>query len=548
MSGGKPTLLNKRQQLDEIVKAGRDPVYFMNTYVSIQHPIRGLIRFETYPFQDECVKAFEEHRLNIVLKSRQLGLSTVAAAYAVWLAIFRQDKNVLVIATKLQTAMTFIRKVKVIIQNLPDWIVIPKYDMTKTSMTCSNGSSITAVPTSPDAGRSEALSLLICDEAAFIEDFENIWAGLQPTLSTGGNAIILSTPNGVGGQYYKLWVEANLQRNDGPGTLNGFNPIKLPWNVHPEHDEKWFKNETRNLPKRKVSQEYICSFETSGDTFIGIDDLEKLRFAIRPPLEKRGHQGNVWIWNKPEPGNKYVLSADVSRGDSNDFSAFHVIDYETCEIVAEYLGKMAPDKFAALINDVGREYNDACVAPESNTYGWFVIKYLMDTHQYPNIFYDNGDDPFSGYVNPDEKKLGFNTTSRSRDQILTKLEEMIRNDVLQSKSERLHAQLMTFIMAGSKAKAMRDSHDDLVMSIAIGSWICRKAKRKNKVALAYAMLAATTAQSTDVSVLNIPRAGKSVYINPALRSITPQNVHKPREISDFTNKNVDLSDMSWLLK
>lgn len=539
-------LVTKRQQVEEIVRAGQDPIYFMNTYVMIQHPVRGLIKFNTYPFQDDCVKAFEDHRMNIVLKSRQLGLSTVAAAYAVWLAIFRQDKNILVIATKLATAMTFIRKVKVIIQNLPEWIVITKWDMTKTSMICTNGSSITAVPTSPDAGRSEALSLLICDEAAFIEDFDDIWAGLQPTMSTGGNAIILSTPNGVGGQYYKLWCEANLDRDDGQGTLNGFNPIKLPWDVHPEHDEKWFKNETRNLPKRKVSQEYICAFETSGDTFISIDDLEKVRFNIRPPLHKRGHQGNVWVWSGPKHDSRYVLSADVSRGDANDFSAFHVIDYDTCEVAVEYLGKLAPDKLAALLNEIGREYNNACIAPENNTYGWFVIKYLIETHEYPNIFYDTDEDPFTTYVAHEEKNAGFNTNARTRDQILTKLEEMIRNDVLQTMSERLYSQLMTFIMSGNKAKAMRDSHDDLVMSIAIGAWICRRAKKRNNTALAYAMLNATQASSMDSSALSIPRSGQMAYVNPQLRAITPQNVYKPRNASEI--RNVDLSDMSWLYK
>ena len=104
--------VNKKRQVNEIIKCGKDPSYFLNKYVKIQHPQRGTIPFKTYQFQDDCLKDFVDHRFNVILKSRQLGLSTLSAAYAAWLAIFYKDKNVLVIATKLSVAMNFIKKVK----------------------------------------------------------------------------------------------------------------------------------------------------------------------------------------------------------------------------------------------------------------------------------------------------------------------------------------------------------------------------------------------------------------------------------------------------
>lgn len=260
------TPMTKKAQVDEIVRCGRDPVYFIRKYCKIQHPTRGTIPFETYPFQDACVNDFVTHRLNIVLKSRQLGLSTVCAAYATWLALFHKDKNVLVIATKLPTAMNFIKKVKVIIQSVPTWLLLTQFEPTKQAISFSNGSQIVAVPTSEDAGRSEALSLLIIDEAAWIRDFEDIWTGLAPTFSMGGNAIILSTPNGIGGQYYKLWTEAEAGQNE-------FNPIRLPWDVHPEHDQAWFEKETRSFGRRKVAQEFEC---VSGATRIVTPDGYKV--------------------------------------------------------------------------------------------------------------------------------------------------------------------------------------------------------------------------------------------------------------------------------
>lgn len=192
--------LTRTEQVREIVKCGKNSEYFIRTYTKIQHSTQGIIPFETYDFQNTCLESFEKHRLNIVLKSRQLGLSTICAAYAVWMMIYQKDKNVLVVATKLSTAINFIKKVRTIVENLPKWLLLPKFEPSKQQITFSNGSSIKAIPTSPDAGRSEALSLLIIDEAAWIRDFDDIWTGLAPTFSTGGRAIILSTPNGVGGQ------------------------------------------------------------------------------------------------------------------------------------------------------------------------------------------------------------------------------------------------------------------------------------------------------------------------------------------------------------
>ena len=109
---------NKQAQVKEIIRCGKDPTYFFNKYVKIQHPTRGSILFKTYPFQDDCVTEFNDNRFNIVLKSRQLGLSTLVAAYAVWQAVFYKDKNILIIATKLAVAQNFIRKVKTYIKSI----------------------------------------------------------------------------------------------------------------------------------------------------------------------------------------------------------------------------------------------------------------------------------------------------------------------------------------------------------------------------------------------------------------------------------------------
>jgi len=538
--------LTKTAQIHEIVKCGKDPTYFIKSYCKIQHPKRGTIPFETYPFQNDCVRDFEKHRLNIILKSRQLGLSTLCAAYAAWLAIFYKDKNILVIATKLPTAMNFIKKVKVILQSLPSWLLLPKFDLTKQAISFSNGSSITAIPTSDDAGRSEALSLLIVDEAAFIREFEEIWTGLSPTISTGGAAIILSTPNGVGGQYYKLWTQAEHGQND-------FNPIRLPWNVHPEHDHAWFDKETKSLPRRKVAQEFLTDFISSGDTFLQPNDLEDLRAQIMDPVEKLGHDRNVWIWSPPAVGHSYVISADVSRGDAADYSAFHVIDVEDCEVAAEYMGKVPPEKLAEMLFEWGKKYNDALLVPENNTFGYFVNKKLQDVLGYKKLyFHNNKGDPFN-YTPVDNNELpGFPTQQKTRVQILTKLEELIRNKTLKSYSRRLYDQLQAFIWNGNKPQAGRDSHDDLIMSLAIGCWLVEgnEGISEQGKAMAYAMLAATKRHRKDINEMPGGINEAQPLVNPQIRGANPQSVYRPRDPSSISPRNPrmrDISDFSWVM-
>ncbi len=169
---------SKQEVLKEIVKCGKDPVYFINTYAKIAHPLHGLVPFKTYDFQTDLRQDFNDHRFNIILKARQLGISTITAAYVMWMLLFHRDKNVLVMATKFGTAANLVKKVKHIMKNLPSWIRIASISVdNRTSFELTNGSQIKASSTSGDAGRSEALSLLVIDEAAHVEGLDELWTG-----------------------------------------------------------------------------------------------------------------------------------------------------------------------------------------------------------------------------------------------------------------------------------------------------------------------------------------------------------------------------------
>ena len=179
-----PIKLTKQEIMKEIVRCGKRPNYFINEYAKITHPMKGLIPFRLYPFQEKLLEDFEDHRFNVILKARQLGISTITAAYVAWMMLFHREKNVLVIATKFSTAANLVKKVKAIIKYLPDWLRISEVSIdNRTSFVLSNGSQIKASSTSSDAGRSEALSLLVVDEAAHVEGLEELWMGLTRAMS-----------------------------------------------------------------------------------------------------------------------------------------------------------------------------------------------------------------------------------------------------------------------------------------------------------------------------------------------------------------------------
>lgn len=526
---------SKEIQIQEIVRCGKEPQYFMNKYCKIQHPTRGLIPFKTYSFQNDCVKDFEKHRFNIVLKSRQLGLSTVTAMYAVWMALFRRDKNILIIATKQAVAQNIVKKVKTAIAALPSWLILPKIKTsTKTWVEFDNGSSVKSIATSEDAGRSEALSLLIIDEAAWIRNFQELWTGLYPTLSTGGRAIVLSTPNGQGGQYYDLYVGAEAKNNI-------FNPIKLMWDVHPERDQAWFDNETVNMSTKQVSQELLCDFVSSGDTFIAADLLDKMRMQIENPIDSWGPDRAVWIWKFSQEDHKYVISADVARGDSTDFSAFHVIDTTTSEQVAEFKGKIPPDVLGELLIEAGKKYNDAMICPEQNTFGWATSQKLIDLG-YKNLYYRNSKDRYDAqYSTVSASKVGFSTQGNTKEKSLTRMEEWIRNDMIRLRSSRLFDEFKTFIDSHGKMRAMKGKNDDLVMALAIGCWLYEGKKHEAPKVIDFyqAMLAGFKVNSRGRGILE-------KYVDPSVhrKPFSPL----PDHVIAMQKNSGPLEDHDWVLR
>lgn len=554
--------MDKATLRSEIIACGRDPCYFIRKYVKIQHPVRGLIDFEMFDYQDDLIKDYQNNRFNIVLKARQLGISEITAAFAAWLMLFHRDKNILVMASKAETAKNIIRKVQTCIKNLPKWLMLGEADIdNKMSVELSNGSRIKAIATTGDAGRSEAVSLLIVDEAAFIDRFGELWTGLYPTVQAGGRAIILSTPNGVGNKYHQLYVDANNGEND-------FFSTELMWWRHPDRisdleddtfrpgfkTSSWFRNEIKsaNMGAREVAQELECAFNASGDTVLSGEAIEQLHNGTLDPVERKHWDRNLFVWWPRQVGRRYFITADPARGDGKDFSAAHVWDIDSMEQQAEYCGRVPTDEFARILCDLGNEYDKALLVVENNTIGMACLEHIK-LLAYENVYYScKGDNKPGMVVNTywgaaDTGFVpGFTTSQKTRPLIISKLEEYIRNKTMTIRSERFVEELSTFIWNNGRAEAMRGYNDDLTISAAIGAWIRDTFLAPNVVSADVQRRLLTGITLKGHTNTEIAGASKNPHF-VSQRALPPFVSRTEEQTMKIRMPNGQIADFSWLL-
>jgi hypothetical protein len=465
---------------EEFVKCANDPVYFMRKYYMIQHPTRGRQLFDLYPFQEKTLKLLESNDYVIINKSRQLGISTLVSAISLWMMLFNKDKNILVVATTQATAKNMVTKVRFAYQNLPTWLKIGHTEDNRLSLRLVNGSQIKAVSGAGDATRSEAVSLLIMDEAAFIDRIDDIFTAAQQTLATGGRCIALSTPNGVGNWFHKTYTKAQKRENN-------FLPLSLPWTVHPERDQAWREQQTKELGTRNAAQECDCDFATSGNSVVDPEILTWYEMnMVYEPVERRGMDKSLWIWEYPDAMKHYAVVADVARGDGADYSAFHVIDIETVTQVAEFKAQIDTREFANVLLATANEYNQALLVVENANIGWDVLQSIIEKG-YTNVHYSHRidtDSSFEKYIDRFDKGSGmvpgFSMTVKSRPLVLERLRDFVENKLCTVRSIRLLEELRVFVWKNGKQQAMQGYNDDLVMSFAIAMYLRETSLRFRK--------------------------------------------------------------------
>jgi len=324
-------------------------VFFCNNYAYIKHPNQGRIQFILREAQVETAKAWIEKRYTIVLKSRQIGFSTLAAAYAFWLTFFQPDRFVVMLSKTEREATKLLGKTKYIYKFLPDWLKAAGPELIQNNvlkMVFDNESVIESLPSANEPARGESVYLAIIDEMAFLPNPEEAWASIEPIADVGGRVICLSTAKGEGNIFFNLWHGSQT------GT-NRFYGIFYPWSANTDRDESWYEKQKAELPTWQLHQEYPSNpeeaFIRSGRPVFDIDSLNR-QDTEKPKsgfLKKLDESVNSWIfessggplsiWGQPQYGATYCIGADVAEGLARgDYSSAHVIDAKSGLVVATW--------------------------------------------------------------------------------------------------------------------------------------------------------------------------------------------------------------------
>jgi hypothetical protein len=448
----KQTLLSEglsTDQFNELVQVTKDP-YFFSQFIYLIHPVRGKVKFDLFPFQRKLLWYFITKRFSIVLKFRQAGVTELISMYCLWLAMYHENKNIVIISLKDRVAKKVLRKIKYMYKNLPEHLKVNVVNGrtndigTAQEMEFANGSIISSIPTTEDAGRSEGLTLLVIDEAAIIRYANLIWASALPTLSTGGASIVNSTPYGVGNWYHKMWVDAC-------SGGNGFFPIRLRWQMHPERDMDWYRTMAAGLGRRKTAQEIDGDFLTSGNNVFDMGDIRAIADMITEYTNKMINpefsaemNGQLLTYKNPIPNEQYYIGGDVATGRSRDYSAFSIMNRKG-EEYASFRGKIGVDRFADLLMKQGKRYNGAIVAPEGNDIGLATVM-KIENSGYSGLYYSTALIKEKGERKPKENKIpGWLTTKANRPVIIDGLEEDIRNESIEIKDPHFVGEAGTFI-------------------------------------------------------------------------------------------------------
>lgn len=466
------------EQLEEFKKC-QDPIngptYFMDNYFYIQHPTRGAIQYHPYDYQRRLIDVYHKYRFSIALMPRQSGKSTSAAGYLLWYAMFVPDSTILISAHVHKGAQEIMTRIRYAYENCPDFIRAGATSYNKGSLEFDNGSRIVSTATTENTGRGMSITLLYCDEFAFVRGTigEEFWTSISPTLSTGGKAIITSTPNSDEDKFAQIWRQANDCRdaygNETEVGINGFKAYKAEWWEHPERDDAWADQQRAALGEERFRREMNCEFIIYDETLINSMILTDLR-ASEPVMQ----MAQVRWFKEPQKGKLYIVALDPSLGTGGDPAAIQVFEAQTAEQVAEWRHNKTSivDQVRILVDIV--KYintftedgaNSIYYSVENNAIGEAALVAIANygEENIPGYFLRESG---GGRASNSSRKFrgGFNTTHKSKITACSKLKEMVEKRRMKIHSQGLLSELKTFVAIGNTFKAKQGYTDDLVMS------------------------------------------------------------------------------------
>ena len=456
--------------VQEYVKCSQDPVYFTETYMKIINVDEGLTSFKLYDYQKNMVKSFKDNRYSIVTTARQAGKSTTTCAFILWYIIFNPDKVVALLANKGDTAREILGRVQLAYQHLPKWLQQGVVEWNKGSFVLENNSRVIAAATSASAIRGFSINLLFIDEAAFIENWDEFFTSVYPTISSGTESkiILVSTPNGLN-HFYATWINAIENKN-------GYSPILVNWKEVPGRDEEWRKSTIAgmNFDVEKFDQEYNCEFLGSSGTLIAGWKLKEL-VSENPILQKDG----LTQFKAVEPNHVYMMVCDVSRGKGLDYSAFQLLDVTKMpynQVCVFRNNAVAPVDYADIIHRTAKAYNNASVLVEVNDIGEQVAHTLQYDFSYENVLFTenagrSGKRITGGFASGGKIDKGIRTTKIVKSVGCSILKLLVEQNQLVLNDFHTINELSTFSKKGTSYEAEPGKHDDMVMCLVLFAWL-----------------------------------------------------------------------------
>jgi hypothetical protein len=485
--------LQNTDHLTEYLRCQADVAYFIDRYVQIRHATRGIIPFRLWDWQIALLDIIEQEQAVIILKSRQLGVSELLVAYALWLVRFHPAKTTLFISKGEDDAKELLRRARLSYEHLPDYLqcgtsesvdnaTIGEDNMGRFQIVHHDRqrrphpSLIRSLPATVGAGRSASGSLVVLDEWAHQQFAHEIWAAVQPVVSSGGKLVGISTANGVGNTFHEVWQQAEA----GQGS---FRPVFLSWRRHPDRDDAWYAKTAADLvqPWRMhqehpttPSEAFIQSGRPVFPTPILSGHEERIRTEPRPTLSLPNTPPTVaqglTVWQAPVTGHTYLIGADVAEGlEHGDYDAAIVVDRQTGEEVAELHGHWDVDVYAELLNWLGRTYQQATLAVERNNHGHAVLLALARLHHYPALYHHA--EPLEQGKTP-QARPGWPTTSTTKPLMIDALLVALRDSTYRPWSLAFLSEARVFaVQSNGSMSAPSGQHDDRVMSRAIAAYL-----------------------------------------------------------------------------
>lgn len=464
------------KEAEELDKCMNDPLYFIENYMYVRTN-RGKELMHPFPYQKILIHTFNNYRNTIALTARQMGKTTCAAGYLLWKALFTSDQTILIVANKLEQALEIMERIRYTYEDLPHWLKAGAVEYNKGSIAFDNGSRIISRATTPDAGRGLTINVLYCDEFAFVKPkmAEEFWSAVSPTLATGGNCIITSTPNSNEDLFSQLWRGAEdcfddngIELNGGIGK-NGFKAIKVLWNEHPERDETWASGERAKLGEEKWLREFCCEFVIHDNTLIN-----QLKVSRMSGVDPAYITDQVRWYSRPEPNKVYLIGLDPSLGTGNDNAAIEVYQLPEMKQVAEWKSAKTPikEQVTLLLNLLRTIRNELLKHPfqvgepelywtiENNTIGEAALVVIEQTGEeyFPGVFVH--EPKALGSIRRSRK--GLNTTTKTKMSACARLKSLIESDKMTIYSKPLVKELKGYVSSGTGFSARSGEHDDLV--------------------------------------------------------------------------------------